>query len=333
MYPLSSTTETGTTGIYQLKRLWAKILFNQQGEPSELPLDNALLDLLGLGLLPSFRFLHETKPSFEEFENWVASHHGGSIHKELVEQCNAIFVQTVHPNNQQEESRGEDTLTEEDLLFWKENGYVIIRNAISAADCKASRDAICSFLEVDENEPTTWYKKMQSLEGIMVTLYRHPALDKNRASPKIRRAFEQVWKRNDLIVTTDKTGFNPPETDSFRYRGIGLHWDVSLATPIPFGTQGILYLTDTKPNQGALTLVPGFQNKIEGWLTHLPEGINPREVDFSKDAMPIAANAGDFVIWHHALPHSSSPNRAGLPRIVQYMNWYAPTGEVQEKWI
>ncbi len=330
---LPSYTETGSIGIYQLKRLWAKNLLNQQGEPSELALDSALLDLLGLGLLPSFRFLHENKPSFEAFEHWVASHHGGIISNELVQQCNALFIQTVHDKTQQEANRVVDTLTENDLLFWEKNGYVIIREAISPSDCKASRDAICSFLQVDEHEPTTWYNNLQLLEGIMVTLYRHPALDKNRTSSKIRRAFEQVWKRNDLIVTTDKTGFNPPETDSFKYRGVGLHWDVSLATPIPFGTQGILYLTDTKPNQGALTLVPGFQNKIEQWLGHLPQNINPRDIDFSKDAIPIAANAGDFIIWHHALPHSGSPNRAELPRIVQYMNWYAPKTKVQERWI
>jgi len=333
MLLLPATTETGITGIYQLKRLWAKNLFNKQGEPSEPSLDNALLDLLGVGLLPTFRFLYEQRPSFETFENWVESHHGGSISKELVEQCNALFIEPIHHKSDKEKNAIEDTLTPADLLFWEEHGYVIIRNAISPEDCQASRDAICDFLEVDETNPTTWYKNMQSLEGIMVTLYHHPALNKNRASPKIRKAFEQLWKHNNLIVTTDKTGFNPPETDNFKYKGIGLHWDVSLATPIPFGAQGILYLTDTKTNQGALTLVPGFQNKIEPWLNSLPEGCNPREQDLTKEAIPIAANAGDFIIWHHALPHSSSPNKAELPRIVQYMYWYDPTNEMQEKWI
>jgi ectoine hydroxylase-related dioxygenase (phytanoyl-CoA dioxygenase family) len=35
--------------------------------------------------------------------------------------------------------------------------------------------------------------------------------------------------------------------------------------------------------------------------------------------VPIAGRAGDLIIWHHALPHGSSPNRAKVPRVVQYL--------------
>ena len=172
---------------------------------------------------------------------------------------------------------------------------------------------------------------------VIVLLINNPtdaAIDKNRNSPKIRKAFEQLWNCSNLVVTTDKCGFNPPETEKFKYRGTGLHWDVSLVTPIPFSTQGILYLTDTAANQGALTLVPGFHKNIENWLHALPENVNAREADLSGfGTTAIAANAGDFIIWHHALPHGSSPNKANLSRIVQYINWYAPLQKKQEKWL
>jgi ectoine hydroxylase-related dioxygenase (phytanoyl-CoA dioxygenase family) len=36
----------------------------------------------------------------------------------------------------------------------------------------------------------------------------------------------------------------------------------------------------------------------------------------------IAAKEGDLIIWHQALPHGNSPNRAGFPRLVQYLNMY-----------
>jgi ectoine hydroxylase-related dioxygenase (phytanoyl-CoA dioxygenase family) len=94
---------------------------------------------------------------------------------------------------------------------------------------------------------------------------------------------------------------------------------VSLAQPIPFGLQGILYLADTAADQGAFTCVPGFHRRIEQWLNDLPPGHDPRRHDFTSEAVPIAGRAGDLVIWHHALPHGSSPNRASLPRFVQYM--------------
>ena len=140
--------------------------------------------------------------------------------------------------------------------------------------------------------------------------------------------------RTDLWLNTDRCGFNPPITETYSYQGFPLHWDVSLKQPIPFGLQGILYLTDTAEDQGAFTLVPGFHNKIEQWLTNLPQGENPRTQDFyALGAKPIAANAGDFIIWHHALPHGSSPNLAHSPRIVQYINYSPADMDIKKEWV
>lgn len=330
---LASGTETGSTGIYHLKRLWSKAMAGQDVMnlyPAEAELDNTLLDILGIGLLPAYQFLFQQRPDFESFEQWILAHSNGHIAEETIECCNALFQHKML----QQEIISADVLTTEDIAFWDTHGYVIIRNAVSAKDCAAARKAILDHLGMHEADANSWYKETEIMQGIMVPLYRNGAIDSNRNSPLIRRAFEQLWKRTDLVVTTDKCGFNPPETATFTYRGTGLHWDVSLACPIPFGTQGILYLTDTAANQGALTVVPGFHKNIEQWLKELPENTDPRETDFSSfGPKPIAANAGDFIIWNHKLPHGSSPNRATLPRIVQYINWYAPLQKVQDVWI
>jgi ectoine hydroxylase-related dioxygenase (phytanoyl-CoA dioxygenase family) len=326
---LAESTEIGSTGIYHLKRLWSKTMLNEQ-LPDEQELDNAIMSILGLGLLPMYQFLFGQRPTFEAFEQWVVEIGGGTIAPEKIEQCNQLLTAKVQAN----ETIEPDVLSAEDIDFWNENGYVVLKNAISHEDCVAARQAIWDYLQMDENNSASWYNNANAVQGIMVPLYRNPAIDKNRNAPKIRKAFEQLWGQNSLIVTTDKCGFNPPQTNRFNYRGTGLHWDVSLAMPIPFGTQGILYLTDTAAHQGALTLIPCFHKTIEMWLTTLPKHSNPREFDFSSyEKIPIAANAGDFIIWNHKLPHSSSPNNANLPRLVQYINWYAPLQKVQETWI
>lgn len=299
---------------------------------NEFETDNALLDILGLGLLPTYQYLHTQKPDFEVFEQWVIAQCGASLTNEKIEQCNALLNHGFVTNNQV--SDGEMVLSPEELAFWEEQGYVVVKNAISEEDAAAGRQAIWEYLEMDEHDPATWYNTTEATQGIMVPLYRHPAIDKNRQSPRIKRAFEQIWNQTGLVVTTDKCGFNPPETETFKYKGIGLHWDMSLATPIPFGTQGILYLTDTAPNQGALTLVPGFHKNLENWLQTLPAGTNPRTTDFSPfNPTPITARAGDFIIWNQKLPHSSSPNTASLPRLVQYINWLNPLQEKADIWI
>ncbi len=330
---LAASTETGNTGIYQLKRLWSKAIAGTEVAnlyPDEMQLDASLLDMLGIGLLPAYQFLYGQRPDFECFEKWVVAHANGHIEAETVHRCNALFEN----RNTVQQDTMPDMLTSEDILFWETNGYVIIKNAVTPSDAAAARRAILDHLEMNEHDAASWYKENKTMQGIMVPLYRDAAIDKNRNSPKIRKAFEQLWNCSNLVVTTDKCGFNPPETETFKYRGIGLHWDVSLTTPIPFGTQGILYLTDTAAEQGALTVVPGFHKNIEDWLHALPENVNPREADLSIfGTTAIAANAGDFIIWHHTLPHGSSPNRANLPRIVQYINWYAPLQKKQERWV
>lgn len=324
--------ETGITGIYHLKRFWYKTLFGRNNEfftEQEWQKENALLNILGIGLLPAFTFLYEQLPDFTRFEKWIIEKHDGRIPETIITACNALFL----PQEEKATTSMADVLTKEDLQFWDEHGYIIVENAVSKEDCTAAREAIWNFLGKQENEPSTWYTPCEGWQGIMVQLFRHPALDKNRASPRIKKAFEQIWGHGNLIVTTDKSGFNPPETEYFTYPGIGLHWDVSLITPVPFGVQGILYLTDTTASQGAFTLIPGFHKKIDQWLLQLPENIHPREIDLGPfGPIPIAANEGDLIIWHHALPHSGSPNKATKPRLVQYIYWHPPVQEARPEW-
>src|SRR5260370_36203559 len=98
-------------------------------------------------------------------------------------------------------------------------------------------------------------------------------------------------------------------------------WITINAQRSQFGMQGILYLTDTAADQGAFTCVPGFHRRLGDWLAQLPPRTNPRDrtVLDTLGAVPIAGREGDLVIWHHALPHGSSPNRSDPPLVAQYI--------------
>jgi hypothetical protein len=39
------------------------------------------------------------------------------------------------------------------------------------------------------------------------------------------------------------------------------------------------------------------------------------------------------VIWHGAIPHGSRPNRAAMPRIVQYVRMYPTREDCADAWI
>jgi hypothetical protein len=302
--------------LEHLKRFWSEKLAGSQQNVSWVA-DNTLLSGLRVGLREAYDYLYRNRPSFAEFEAWILEKNGGAIDAGVINRLNTALSE-AGVSGEPADPNAEPALTAADIEFWEENGFVVLHDAVPPENCRAAVRAICEFLDVDPDRPETWYGGPQG-NSIWIPLLHHPALWANREAPRVRRAFAQLWGREDIWINVDRTGFNPPEQAGWTFPGPHLHWDVSLAQPIPFGVQGILYLTDTAANQGAFTCVHGFHRSIESWLHSLPEGADPRAQDLSACSIPIAGRAGDLVIWHQALPHGGSPNRAAQPRFAQYM--------------
>ncbi len=335
---LAESKEVGFLNVKHLKRYWHKNRLLISGEIkqdtllNEWNIDITLLGVLNIGIEQTVKYLHEENPDFETLENWILHLNNGKLNNLKIEQFNNYIdtMKVAYIANEAEDR----VLSESDMNFWNENGYIIIRNAVSKEDCECTIEAICNYIDIERYNSNTWYSPHTAKQGIMVQLFQHPALEKNRNSPIIRKAYEQLWQRKDLWINADRVGFNPPETETWKFPGPRMHWDVSLKMPIPFGTQGILYLSDTAYNQGAFSLVPGFHNRIETWLHNLPPDVQPRNENiYSLGVQPIVANAGDFIIWHHALPHGSSVNSSNQPRFVQYMNYEPLDAFKQDKWV
>lgn len=334
------TEETGALGVPHLKRFWSQTLARCRGLPPEPAeqnwrLDNLLLNGLGLPLEETLQYLGGHAPSFAEFEHWVLSKHYGQLDPLLVARLNSLFSGQPYPaalqRSLQQLEEAEDVLSAEDLAHWDEHGYVVLRGAVPKEQARATENAVWAALGMDPHDAANWYRKPIG-KGIMMDFYHHPTLRANRESRRIHKAFAQLWGTADLWKTTDRTSFNPPETPSFPFQGPRLHWDMSLEPPFRFGTQGLLYLCDTPAEQGAFCCVPGFHRTLPAWLASLPSGTDPRQVNLDAQAVPIAAEAGDFVIWHHMLPHGSSPNRGRYPRIVQYLNMYPVEFKENRDW-
>jgi hypothetical protein len=321
---------TGSLGIRHLRRFWSNSLAGDSQYNPDWVADNTLLCGLRIGLRETFDYLFQRRPSLAEFESWILEKNGGFISPARIEKLNACLSDAGIPGRPADPN-AEPVLSAADLEFWDRNGYVILHDAVPPENCEAAVAAICEFLGVRLDHPETWYGGPQG-HSIWIPLLHHAALWANRDSPRIHRAFAQIWGREDLWSSVDQAGFNPPERSGWKFPGPHLHWDVSLAQPIPFGVQGILYLKDTAADQGAFTCVPGFHRRIQSWLESLPQGADPRKEDLSSLAVPIAGRAGDLVIWRHELPHGSSPNRASRPRVVQYIRRYPSYWEYNPVW-
>lgn len=318
-------------GIDELHTYWAGE--RQRGSVTPLPQDvvKALLAGLGLNVLETLRYLHLAQPSYAQFEAWIVERHGGELRDDsLVRLQRALAGELVGAEvGGMEHVQG---LTADDLAHWDEHGYVILRNAVDHDAAAKAEAAIYDHLGMVREEPDSWYPEALG-HSIWVPLLRHPAVVANRRAPRIHKAHAQLWGREDLWVTVDQVGFNPPVRDGWPFPGPHLHWDTTLAEPHHLDVQGILYLADVEEDQGAFCCVPGFHRSLKEWLTRVPAGVSAQDHARRTLTMkPIAAKRGDMIIWHHLLPHGSSPNRARRPRIVQYMSLRPTRFAYTEEW-
>lgn len=309
---------------------WSHVL---QGTPA-LPPDIAatLLSGLGLNILEANQFLFGKRPTFEQFEQWIVDLNGGQMDAAELDRLRRALAD--EPVSSAAGSLAHvEGLTADDVAHWDEDGYVILRNAVPPDQAQAAAAEIFRHLNASPDDPDSWYRNEQG-HSIWVRTVRHPAFAANRRTPRVLKAFAQLWGREDLWPTIDQGGLNPPVRPDWPFPGPHLHWDYSLARPHTLDIQGILYLTDTPEHQGAFTCIPGFHRTLGQWLDALPPDTKPRQAILDHPgAKPIAANAGDLILWHAMLPHGSSPNRGTQPRVVQYLSMRPTRWARAEDWL
>ena len=216
-------------------------------------------------------------------------------------------------------------LTPDDHAFFRENGYVIVRNAVPPDHLQAVVDLIWDFLEMDPENPEDWYRPPHRTGG-MIEVYQHQALWDNRQHARVYQAFCEIRGSSDLWVSMDRANMKPPRHPAhpeYDHRGF-IHWDVDTSTlPVPFGVQGVLCLTDTGPDQGGFQCVPSIYRHLEEWVRSQPADRDPRRPDLAgHEVVPVCGKAGDLIIWHRALPHGNGHNVSDRPRLAQYITMY-----------
>lgn len=217
-------------------------------------------------------------------------------------------------------------LTDADHAFFGQNGYVIVPEAVPAAQCAAALAAIWEFLGMDPDDPATWYPPER--HGGLVYLHQHQALWDNRQSPRVHEAFAELLGEQALWVSMDRATMKPPVSPQFPAhddRGF-IHWDLDTSRPLParLGVQGVLALTDTTVDMGGFQCIPGFHRELADWIAAQPADRDARSPDLSRlppgfAVTPIPMAAGDLVIWDRLLAHGNGRNIGPRPRLAQYL--------------
>jgi Phytanoyl-CoA dioxygenase (PhyH) len=323
----------GSAAARRVEAVWRRA---KSGETRRLNGADRTLDRIALNALGiATEELREVLPRFDDFDDlvaWSEARRGG-LDRDALDRFEAVIAGAPAPEAVKRRiaaiQAAGPVLGPEDLRFWEENGYVIVPRVITPDEARALADVVWGFVGADPDDPSTWGL---TDHGIMAQLFQHPALTPGRTSPRLLKAFAQLWGTADLWTSLDRVSFNPPVRPGVDFPGPRLHWDISLVPPVAFQVQGMIYLTDTSAEQGAFEVVPGFHRRIDAWLESLGEGVDPRRVDLSGEARRIAAGAGHLIIWHSALAHGASPNTGDRPRLAQYVTQFPASLHPADRW-
>ena len=219
-------------------------------------------------------------------------------------------------------------LSEDDWTFWRENGYVIVHDAVPPENIRAVVDLLWEFQEMDRNDPETWYHnpareiRMVELKNSgMVEVYNHQALWNNRQYPRVYDAFVDIWGTEKLWVTIDRANLNVPIREGHEFKGF-IHWDIDTSLdPLPVNVQGVLSLNDQTSEMGGFQCVPELYRQFKEWVVTQPEDRDPFKPDVSGfEIVKVETKAGDLLIWDSMLAHGIRPNHSDRPRMAQYIS-------------
>ncbi|UQA77716.1 phytanoyl-CoA dioxygenase family protein [Sphingobacterium siyangense] len=217
-------------------------------------------------------------------------------------------------------------LSEEDWKFWIENGYIVVKNAVSKEQAKKLADFLWDYEGKDPQDPNTWYKqsaemKMSELNNTgMVEVYNHKYLWDNRQTEKVYNAFVDVWGTEKLWVTIDRANLNFPIRPGYEYKGF-IHWDYDPETK-PQNVQGVLALADqTDENMGGFQCIPELFRTYDTWKLNQPEDRDRYKPDTTGfNPTKVKMEAGDLLIFNSSQPHGIRVNNSYKVRIAQYIS-------------
>ena len=93
--PNISSGVAGPLGVLHLPRFWQKVVLNATGNlHAEYPecgagFDAMVLSALELDQDETLKYLHDTVPTYPEFEKWILDKKGGSLDQAAVDEFNA----------------------------------------------------------------------------------------------------------------------------------------------------------------------------------------------------------------------------------------------------
>ncbi|GAA2096216.1 hypothetical protein GCM10009841_07870 [Microlunatus panaciterrae] len=231
----------------------------------------------------------------------------------------------------------EPVLSEDQIAQFHEQGYVIVKGALSREEADHYRRSIVSLFPPNLDLPATWgsyegrIKPMASADN---HTFDTPELLPLMTNEKLYRAASQLLESTALRVLDGSVGItfrNDAHPDQPLSQT--LHIDASVPNSVDdftFETRelqvgGCYYLTDVEPNGGGIHVVPGGHKIVEAEARAAGGGGRHLHQEWKQikhlQSIEVTGEAGDFALLHHLMPHGASHNRKATTRIAYFVRW------------
>jgi ectoine hydroxylase-related dioxygenase (phytanoyl-CoA dioxygenase family) len=235
-----------------------------------------------------------------------------------------------------------DLITTQDVDFYKENGYLLVRGVFSQEEVEEMRKAVDSIIEkaarskYDRN--STWQGEYMSpeelkklvLKGFHDVQYQDAVFTRAAVHPRMTAVLTKLIGPN-VELHHSKMLVKPPEKGA----AFPMHQDYPY---FPHERHTMLaasvHLDDADLENGCISVLPGSHK--QGPLKHVGRHyLDHREYPLSM-GVPCPAQAGDVLFFNYLTIHGSGPNRSERSRrnvLFQYRDPAdPPTENVHVNW-
>jgi ectoine hydroxylase-related dioxygenase (phytanoyl-CoA dioxygenase family) len=227
----------------------------------------------------------------------------------------------------------EPVLTEAEVARFWDQGYLLVKGALSREEASYYRQVILDMVPRDLSIPAHWGVNAGRIKPMRLDgshTFDTPELLPLLFNERVYAVAVQLFGSPRLRVGDGSLGITLRNGGSGPILSQSVHLDATvpagvdnfLFTPEEAQLGGCYYLSDVAPEGGGIHVVPGGHRLVEEKARAQRQGRalynNWKKIDDFPETVEVTGEAGDFALLHHLMPHAASHNRRPTPRVAQF---------------
>lgn len=228
-------------------------------------------------------------------------------------------------------------LSDEEVRSFWEDGYVLVKGAVSKQEAAHYRRVILDLIPRDLTIPEPWHSHMGRIKPYHPghdDAFDLPELLPLYANERVYSAAVQLLESERLRAFDGSVGITV-RNDAASETPLSqtLHIDASVPRDVDdflftleeLQVGGCYYFTDVEPDGGGIHVVPGGHRLLEEEARRSPGSGRHLHNDWKRithmKSVEVTGEAGDFALLHHLMPHGASHNRRPTARVAQFLRF------------